>query len=52
MCWEQANEAAGNRKYEQDVRKAARKMLEDFNWDLTNTITNFCENYDFDEEED
>ena len=24
----------------------------DFNWDLTNTITNFCETYDFDKEED
>ena len=52
MCWEQANEAAGNRKYEQDVKAAARKMVEDFNWDLTNTITNFCETYDFDKEED
>ena len=52
MCWEQANEAVGNREYEQDVKAAARKMVEDFNWDLTNTITNFCETYDFDKEED
>ncbi len=51
MCWEQANDAVGNREYEQDVKAAARKMVEDFNWYLTNTINTFCETYDFDKEE-